>query len=490
MANQVDYRDPTPNNFPQDYDLSKVDSRVKLRSESIKHKQKGKQTREAMYQALEISSVTAGEAKETAINTASRQDKTEKIVDEGIGAFTKDSEVVIARDGHTNLLQKEQEQDDRLQTVERHTDISSNRAIAGFLADGMAEVDGPTPSYYQTRISEIAQMLPDESLNIGFITDNHYQMDDYAPHSLGHYANIAALSRSAKVDAIVAGGDNTNGGVSRQRTLTEVRQATSTLFNRTSADTDVFFMLGNHDTGIGQNENKTRDTTVSPEELKDFYRTKTTVYGEVRDGDSLYGFKDYENQKIRVIWLNSYDLPYTVNSDGTYKYDFLKQSAFQNEQLKWIVNAALKLPSKDWKVMIFSHAPLAGSFDSQPGQTPIVQFNSNVLIGVLNAFQNGTVYSVSEMESEIPVQFGCDFSEQGKGTIIAFVSGHVHQDGQMTYQGINCIQTTCSLCSKTNPQRVANSITEDAWDIFSVDTKARTIRIYRLGYGSDRNYTY
>ena len=54
MANQVDYRDPTPNNFPQDYDPSKVDSRVKLRSESIKHKQKGKHTREAMYQALEI----------------------------------------------------------------------------------------------------------------------------------------------------------------------------------------------------------------------------------------------------------------------------------------------------------------------------------------------------------------------------------------------------------------------------------------------------
>lgn len=80
MANQVDYRDPTPNNFPQDYDPAKVDPRVKLRSESIKNKQKGVDTREAMYQALEIGSVTANEAKTTAINTASRQDESEKKV--------------------------------------------------------------------------------------------------------------------------------------------------------------------------------------------------------------------------------------------------------------------------------------------------------------------------------------------------------------------------------------------------------------------------
>lgn len=80
MVNKVVYRDPTPNNFPDDYDQNKVDPRVKLRSDSIKHKQKGVDTREAMYQALEIGSVTANEAKTTAINTASRQDESEKKV--------------------------------------------------------------------------------------------------------------------------------------------------------------------------------------------------------------------------------------------------------------------------------------------------------------------------------------------------------------------------------------------------------------------------
>ncbi|WP_367370152.1 hypothetical protein [Latilactobacillus curvatus] len=80
MVNKVDYRDSTPNNFPDDYDPAKVDPRVKLRSDSIKHKQKGVDTREGIYQALEIGSVTANEAKETAIDTASRQDESEKKV--------------------------------------------------------------------------------------------------------------------------------------------------------------------------------------------------------------------------------------------------------------------------------------------------------------------------------------------------------------------------------------------------------------------------
>ncbi|WP_459128113.1 glycosyl hydrolase family 28-related protein [Latilactobacillus curvatus] len=104
MANQVDYRDPTPNNFPQDYDPSKVDSRVKLRSESIKHKQKGKHTREAMYQALEIGSVTANEAKGLSLTTAKEQSNLNQRVDDQISAGTIKDEEIDFR--HSDMLKK------------------------------------------------------------------------------------------------------------------------------------------------------------------------------------------------------------------------------------------------------------------------------------------------------------------------------------------------------------------------------------------------
>lgn len=104
MANQVDYRDPTPNNFPNDYDPAKVDPRVKLRSESIKNKQKGKHTREAMYQALEIGAVTAGEAKTTADKTAESQDNlNQRVNDQIIAGTIKDEEIDFR---HSDMLKK------------------------------------------------------------------------------------------------------------------------------------------------------------------------------------------------------------------------------------------------------------------------------------------------------------------------------------------------------------------------------------------------
>lgn len=103
MANQVEYRDPTPNNFPQDYDPNKVDPRVKLRSESIKHKQKGMDTREAMFQSLEIGATIASEAKTTADKTAESQDNLNQRVDDQIAANTIKDEEIDFR--HSNMLQ-------------------------------------------------------------------------------------------------------------------------------------------------------------------------------------------------------------------------------------------------------------------------------------------------------------------------------------------------------------------------------------------------
>lgn len=104
MVNKVDYRDSTPNNFPDDYDQNKVDPRVKLRSDSIKHKQKGVDTREAMYQALEIGSVTASEANSKADKTAASQDSLNERVNDQITAGTiKDEEIDFRR---SDMLEK------------------------------------------------------------------------------------------------------------------------------------------------------------------------------------------------------------------------------------------------------------------------------------------------------------------------------------------------------------------------------------------------
>lgn len=361
--------------------------------------------------------------------------------------------------------------------------------LTGFFNDETIEVGGPIPSYYLTRLNQFTTISAD-NFNVGFITDNHHQLSSYAPNSLAHYAYIAAASRRAPLQAIIAGGDNINGWYAKTQKLTETRQATTTLFNRVKAGTDVFFEMGNHDNGIGQNGNNTPDTTLSDAEIKAFYQAHSLVYGENRDNGSLYGFKDYPDKKVRLIWLNSFDLPYTLNVDGTFKYNFLKQSAYQNQQLNWLATTALALPDNTWQTMIFTHCPLPGTFEVAAGQTKLSQLNSDVLISVLNAFQNGTTFKVNDTARELPVSLNCDFTAQGKGTIIGLISGHIHADGQMIYEGINCIETAGSLCYSGDANRVKNTETEDCWDIFSVDTAARKIHAYRFGFGADRDFTY
>jgi UDP-2,3-diacylglucosamine pyrophosphatase LpxH len=363
-------------------------------------------------------------------------------------------------------------------------DFQKGNPLSTYFEDEINEVGGPIPAYYQNKLNQFGS-IPKDNFNVGFITDAHLQLDNYAPNSKAHYAYIAAASRRARLDAIVAGGDNTNGWWEKNQKLVETRHATSTLFNRTAAGTDVFFQIGNHDTGINQNGHNTPGTCLSESELKAMYHTADLMYGEVRDGDSLYGYKDYPDKKVRLIWLNSFDLPYELNEDGTFKYDFLRQPSYRNQQLTWLAEKALNMANKDWQIMVFTHAPVPNTFGVIPNE-----FNSDVLIGILNAFQNGIAYSIKDTTREMPVDINVDFSKQGTGVLIGLFTGHVHEDGQMLYSNINCVETACSLCYSGDSKRARGTETEDCWDIFSVDTVKRTIHAYRFGYGTDRNFGY
>lgn len=398
------------------------------------------------------------------------------------------SEVVDARrptggDAYQTLGKRLDSQDETIEL----SDPTSSKTVLAYLNNESIEVGSRRPDYYQQRLADMAGQIASSTFNFALITDNHYQADTYAPGSISHYANIAALSRVAPIDVIVAGGDNINGDYARDRTLVETRQATSTLYYRSAFDSDVFFAFGNHDTGAFQGSSgidKTKPSEcISIDEIKDFYCAKNPLFDEVRNDDSLYFYKDYADKKVRLIVLNSFDLPEDVNADGTYKFNFLTQSAFRQDQLLWLATKALILPGAGWQVMIYSHAPLSGSF------TTIEQYNTEALVNILNAFQAGTAVTVASQEL-FPVMLSADFSSQGPGTIIAFVSGHLHADGQMVYSGINCIETQASLCAKTNPTRQAGTQTEDAWDCFSVDTSKRQITVLRFGAGKDRLITY
>ena len=368
--------------------------------------------------------------------------------------------------------------------------IATNKKIKGNGNDPFyMAVKSPFKKYYKNDIQTISSKLKSSNMNIGFITDNHYQVGNYAPNALQHYSHLLTLSRLSKsINTVVFGGDNINGDVSKEMLDNETSVLTNLAFDTSYKKTDVFLVLGNHDTGVGQNGGMLPNKTLTYDEIKSYYRTSESQYGEVRNGDSLYGYKDYSDKKIRLIFMNSFDNPEVLNGDGTYKYNYLITSGYRQEQLEWLGNKALSLPDNSWHVIVFTHAPVPGTFWDDSS----LQYNSDSFSGILKAFVMGSSFSKTDTSnSDYPVNINVSYSQ--KGNLIGVVSGHIHADGMLFKDGINYIETTSSLCysGDVSKGRVKGTATEDAWDVFSIDTARRHVDIFRFGaYGSDREYLY
>lgn len=97
MATEVTYRDSSENDFPRDYDQTKVDSRVKLRSDAIRTKMYGKSVRGALAQGIEIASVVATESKEQSADAEKTSKDLNNRWNDQINGKVDPDEVVDAR---------------------------------------------------------------------------------------------------------------------------------------------------------------------------------------------------------------------------------------------------------------------------------------------------------------------------------------------------------------------------------------------------------
>lgn len=486
MANEVECRDSTPNNFPQDYDPAKVDPRVKLRSESIKHKQKGKHTREAMYQSLEIGSVTANEAKTTALDTAGRQDASEKIVKDTsdninkvLSEITENSgdsaapEVIVAREGHATL-------NDRLNEktyVRTDADLMQVNPI------------------FNDSIAETSRMIDTSKFNLGFITDTHWEPTPVvygrSDLSMGHLANLMQLD--SKLNAIIAGGDNTN---SYSKSLDYVKKYVNEFGNNLlnyGKHADRFALIGNHDDGSLRGDKLKRD--VKPSDIvtiDDFAKAYhfDDRFDEVRDDHSPWFYKDYSGAKIRVIGIQTQDIDETsVNDFDALKYKRQWTFGIRQMQFDFLTKKALVVP-EGYAVMIFGHAQLRPDGDYNDDG---VWINNQLLINVLNAFKAGSKFIGSGTTVDFEVNVNVDFTQQGEREIIGYFAGHLHKEyfnpaSEIKY-GANFNMITC-LASLNQVSADTGTQKEDGFTILSVDSTAKKCNLIGFGRATNREFSY
>ncbi|WP_370928777.1 BppU family phage baseplate upper protein [Leuconostoc mesenteroides] len=364
-----------------------------------------------------------------------------------------------------------------------------------------AVIGGLTDPKNISKLEQLKSKMDHADFNLVFITDVHYGQWDSSPNRLNNFTLKHlnnALYMNDVVDVIVYGGDNIDGWTrNRAAMLNEQHEfGRKALFGRNNG-ADKFILKGNHDDASGNiyqykngdfkyldwlNGNLGYSASVpkviTEAELKEAYQTPKKLFGEMRQSDSLFFYKDYPNKKIRLVGLNSNDTPTVLDSNGYPKYIGLVNVGFQQEQLNWLANIALKNIPEDYVTLIVSHVP--------PTSLSSDLHNQNLVNQIINDFKTGKKNSVTSAEEDWQVNVNYDFSAQGERDVIAYVSGHLHEEFLVTTPGFNSISVTSSINSGADSAAASNAPDTDGWSIISVDKENRHVNIFGFGRGTDR----
>ena len=321
------------------------------------------------------------------------------------------------------------------------------------------------PSYATSELTDTSNKInlqtSVDKLTFGFITDTH-GWDE-------HIDTLAELSKIVNLDFVVHGGDHTEGDTIDAETVRGSFERTSRALNK--IDCPTFTIKGNHD---GDPNGLVTYAEWANRFSRKSFINRTVVYDDNAPDDGYY-YIDDEEKKIRSVFMNS---------------SWVSRYGFHIPQLEWFATTALDFTGKmDWQLLVFGHHNIRTEYSSIGGSCA----NADIMTGLLKSFYDGSTYS--DGGSGISV----DFTTQGSRLIIAYVFGHLHADIMDTPidLGFPMICTVCSLPQKATPvatstvyDRTIGTLSEDAWDVFMIDTQARTIDVIRYGVGNDRSTTY
>lgn len=317
-----------------------------------------------------------------------------------------------------------------------------------------------------------------------FITDiHHFPTDDLKwsgkvkNNNIDHLQGLIELSNKFPIDFSVIGGDMSYDWT----TMSIFKPLIQDVSNRAQrANSPVYFLAGNHDFGDAYNYKKTgKDAVLSPAQLN-------ILLGRAVS-NTMYYYKDFPQQKVRLIFLNTDD-NYILLSDGTTKYPRVPNGnddetihVVGNEQGKWL-SEALRTPDEGWAIIFMSHVPLRA-------QTQ----NSQAIADLINARKNKTskTFTKTNSNTDFSWEFKVDYSKEYDVDIVGWISGHTHSDAINNFNNIKVITVTQAMGDNTGLGRENIDPTKTTFDVFCLDRANRKLDIKRFGnVGTDRSITY
>lgn len=312
----------------------------------------------------------------------------------------------------------------RIIDVENRTTSLENRV------DELSVGDNGTFTYVAEEAKRVAEIVQPNrtvgSLTFTAMSDFHVEVDTEITYGVADNITscrdaglgLSELQKHFKLDFAAVLGDYTWGD--KAETIEQVKKDLTYVKNcmvNGMKDIPNIWCTGNHDINYGAET----DRRMTEDELYAYItgNNKWTKQDENNIGRN-YGYIDFENQKIRCIYLNTVDsLDYPDNTDGIAD-DALEITA---TQAQWLADVGLNLSDKvnpeEWGIITLSHHCLC-------------QFMH--ITAILTAYKNGTNGSVDVTTNGVTTTVNYNFASVNRGEIICAVHGHDHN---FTYRKIS-----------------------------------------------------
>ena len=363
--------------------------------------------------------------------------------------------------------------------------------------DESLDIGGKMSRSWATQVDDFIAKLPADGFKLAIVSDSHYEdlydeSSSYSyPYTADAFKHLNAFNRLGNaVNVMIAAGDNVNGlDGDVQHTIADGTVYATKLL-QTSMAADKYVLLGNHDDNSPQLRlgNLLPTDVITDDQFKKMYQTDDLINGENRSDGSLYFYKDYAGQKVRVIGLNSFDVPEGVtNTDGTVKYPRYLISNYSQNQINWLANVALKNIPADYQIVVVAHAPLPYGYSPS---SEVQMYNQTIVEGLLNAVATGSSYSGKSEDgtpAECQVSIATDFNQQGARPVVGFFGGHVHQE---IIKPLDHFTNCVVLADANTDQANVGTINELGITVVTIDTANRKVTLNGLGRATDRQFTY
>ncbi len=306
-------------------------------------------------------------------------------------------------------------------------------------------------------VSKVIDSQTDTTLTLSVVSDLHYDKDDrFNIVTKGtNIDNIKRFQDKVDVDFTVNLGDFIIGNTDKQTSIASLESLID--ITQTASNAPVLNIRGNHDDNGWYSYGKFGGTYKEDEIIND------KEWHEIALGDTPqnfvfdeenpyggYGYIDHSDSKIRVFMLNSSDIPYILEDDGTYRYTSYHGHCFSDAQLEFVARSLMfsdKENPSEWAALFLTHVPLdTSNLDNERfGDKSALIRGHDVMLSIITAYKNGTAFSFSgstynpsikDVQEDFMVDVNVDYSSKGCGEVIAFFSGHTHKNNYTDKAGV------------------------------------------------------